>query len=117
MTQTTYNVDTNINDREIEQLIGTGTGHTHEVLMRRVLDTGEAEIRAALIRMGWTPPAKPESALTEAEARELVASGTRRVIEMPHLNATYLAGPPDQTSPGRFQVLISPHGWRAGHRP
>ena len=27
-----------------------------EVVLRQVLDTGEAQVRAALIKLGWTPP-------------------------------------------------------------
>jgi hypothetical protein len=54
---TTYNVDTYTVDTSIVQNLYWKNGDSiMGDIYRRVLDVGEAQVRQALIDMGWTPP-------------------------------------------------------------
>lgn len=50
-------IDTSVNDGVIIQDVHSIVDGERERLSRWMLDTSEAGIRAALIELGWTPPA------------------------------------------------------------
>jgi hypothetical protein len=55
--ETSFDADSGI----IEQnMYATMQGY-REILCRQIVNTKEAEIRQALIEMGWTPPEEPDN--------------------------------------------------------
>ena len=54
-----YLVTTTVDGRMIEQVveIEPGIANLRDTIVRRVADTCETQLREALIRLGWTPPA------------------------------------------------------------
>lgn len=49
-------VDTTITGDTIAQDVYVSVDGVKEWLSRRVVDTSEAQLRAALVQLGWTPP-------------------------------------------------------------
>lgn len=54
--QPTYTVTTEINGPRIIQLVELEHLDLRKMVIRKVLDTSEKQVRVALINMGWTPP-------------------------------------------------------------
>lgn len=44
-----------------QDLIAVENGHIREVLVKRVINLQDDGVRAALIKLGWTPPVTPEA--------------------------------------------------------
>lgn len=59
MTNFSYDVTTNTYPNgDIEQEVVRKIGDVHEIILRQIMRTQDAQIRGALIKLGWTPPAQ-----------------------------------------------------------
>lgn len=45
----------------VEEIFDASIDGPREALMRRVINTSEAQVREALIQLGWTPPKAKET--------------------------------------------------------
>ncbi|RQO38626.1 hypothetical protein DBR37_01655 [Herminiimonas sp. KBW02] len=56
MTIINYSVDTQIDGLDIIQTVRSRTDGTDQAVYRYIIQTGDAQTREALIKLGWTPP-------------------------------------------------------------
>lgn len=56
-----------------QDIYGSGADDVREHLSRKMLDTSEAQVRVALMGLGWTPPGSVKTN-REAEMEELLIS-------------------------------------------